>query len=88
MLEALTALLKFVLYAGVLSGSAGSVRGPALLFLLGVASASPAQEEPIRFRTRVQTVLLNVATAPRAHLRTALDVTPTPITWRRPSLQW
>lgn len=30
----------------------------------------------------------SVATAPRAHLRTALDVTPTPIAWRRPSLQW
>ena len=30
----------------------------------------------------------SVATAPRAHLRTALEVTPTPIAWRRPSLQW
>ena len=30
----------------------------------------------------------SVATAPRAHLRTALDATPTPIVWRRPSLQW
>ena len=30
----------------------------------------------------------SVAAAPRAQLRAALDVTPTPITWRRPSLQW
>lgn len=29
----------------------------------------------------------SVATAPRAHLRAVLDVTPTPIAWRRPSLQ-
>ncbi len=41
-------------------GGAGSLRGPALLFLVGAASASFSQE-PFRFRAQVQTVLLNVS---------------------------